>query len=310
MVRPRVFMDVSRDGTPLGRIIYELFDDLVPKTVENFRALCTGEKGTSQASGKPLYYKNSPFHRVIDGFMIQGGDFTKGTGSGGESIFGGQFDDEDLSGKLDTEGLLCMANRGKNTNGSQFFITLSDCSHLNGVHVVFGRVIRGFEDVVAKIAKVEVDEKHRPFTPIIVSNCGELELRSKPQPPKRTSPSPERERSRKRKSRKRSSSRSGRSDSESESERRRRKKNKKRSKKHRSDKEEPAPEEDQAPRKETEEEYDARLEREENERIAAQRKEKLRKAKEQLELDAQSSKGGVRFKGRGRMVYIDPELRR
>lgn len=105
-------------------------------------------------------------------------DFTKRNGQGGESIYGpGPFADEDLSRPLDTEGLLCMANKGPNTNGSQFFITLRECPHLNGKHVVFGRVIRGYDEVVTKLAEVAVDEKSRPLSTVLISNCGELELR-------------------------------------------------------------------------------------------------------------------------------------
>ncbi|KAI0353800.1 hypothetical protein OH77DRAFT_1427114 [Trametes cingulata] len=180
MVRPRVFFDVSIDNQPAGRIIFELFNDTAPKTSENFRALCTGEKGLSPLSERPLYYKNSIIHRSIKGFMIQGGDFTKRNGTGGESIYGGPFPDEDLSRALDSPGLLCMANKGPNTNNSQFFITLAECSHLNGKHVVFGRVIRGF-DVVERIAEVPTDEKDRPRAPVVIANCGELMLRAQAQ---------------------------------------------------------------------------------------------------------------------------------
>ncbi|KAH9972735.1 cyclophilin-like domain-containing protein [Lactifluus volemus] len=187
MARPRVFMDFSIDNSPIGRVIFELFNDAVPKTTENFRALCTGEKGLSPLSDRPLYYKNSIVHRSIADFMIQGGGeppryFTKRNGTGGESIYGGPYADEDLTHPLDSEGLLCMANRGPNTNGSQFFITLRPCPHLNGKHVVFGRVIRGFDDVVRKIAQVDTDEKDRPAVPVIIYNCGELELRKKAAP--------------------------------------------------------------------------------------------------------------------------------
>ncbi|KIJ66793.1 hypothetical protein HYDPIDRAFT_174152 [Hydnomerulius pinastri MD-312] len=185
MVRPRVFFDFSIGTDPAGRIVFELFNDTAPETAENFRALCTGEKGLSVVSERPLYYKNSIIHRSIRDFMIQGGDFTKRNGTGGESIYGGVFPDEDLSRPIDSEGyvlrplrLLCMANRGPNTNGSQFFITLRDCPHLNGKHVVFGKVIRGYDDVVKKLAQVPVDEKDRPQTPIVITNCGELELRN------------------------------------------------------------------------------------------------------------------------------------
>ncbi|TDL25478.1 hypothetical protein BD410DRAFT_717372 [Rickenella mellea] len=179
-MRPRVFQDFSVDGAPIGRLIFELYNDTAPKTAENFRALCTGEKGLSPASQQPLYYKNSIIHRSIRDFMIQGGDFTKRNGTGGESIYGGPFPDEDLSRPLDAAGLLVMANKGPNTNGSQFFITLRECPHLNGKHVVFGRVIRGFEDVIPKITQVSTDEKDRPSIPIVITNCGELELRRAP----------------------------------------------------------------------------------------------------------------------------------
>ncbi|KAJ8481134.1 hypothetical protein ONZ45_g15406 [Pleurotus djamor] len=112
--------------------------------------------------------------------MIQGGDFTKHNGTGGESIYGGMFDDEHLDRPVDAEGLLCMANRGPNTNGSQFFVTLRPCPHLSGKHVVFGRVLRGFEEVIKKIEQVPTDAKNRPTTPVTIVNCGELELRRKP----------------------------------------------------------------------------------------------------------------------------------
>ncbi|EIM91060.1 uncharacterized protein STEHIDRAFT_118235 [Stereum hirsutum FP-91666 SS1] len=183
MVRPRVFFDFAVDGAPVGRVIFELYNDVVPKTAENFRALCTGEKGVSPLSDRPLYYKNSIIHRSIADFMIQGGDFTKRNGMGGESIYGGPFADEDLSIPLDAPGLLCMANKGPNTNGSQFFVTLRDCPHLNGKHVVFGKVIRGYDEVILKVADVPVDGKDRPTVPVTISNCGELELRKKPEAP-------------------------------------------------------------------------------------------------------------------------------
>merc|ERR1719181_868967 len=151
---PRVFFDIDIGGTSAGRIEFELFSKVVPKTAENFRALATGEKGTGK-SGKPLHFKGSPFHRIIPGFMCQGGDITKGNGQGGESIYGSTFADEWEHGTIKhTEpGLLSMANRGKNTNGSKFFITVAATSWLDGKHVVFGRVVKGM-DVVKKLEAV------------------------------------------------------------------------------------------------------------------------------------------------------------
>jgi len=336
-------MDFSVDNSPLGRVIFELFSDVVPKTSEkwvrhaantssriflvscsdslaysSFRALCTGEKGLSPLSDRPLYYKNSIIHRSIANFMIQGGDFTKRNGTGGESIYGGPFADEDLTHPLDSEGLLCMANRGPNTNGSQFFITLRACSHLNGKHVVFGKVIRGFEDVMNKIAEVATDEKDRPAVPVTIYNCGELELRKKSAPsPKESSvsasESEEEERSRKRhkRRRRRSRSRSPSDVSKDDDDKRHKRKHKHKQRKD----EEHSPsrpgkvEEPAGERKETEEEYDARLEREENGRLAAARQRELERLSRQREQEAQST-NGVRFKGRGKMKFVDPELHR
>eukprot|EP00920_Eleutheroschizon_duboscqi_P001668 GHVT01004178.1.p2 GENE.GHVT01004178.1~~GHVT01004178.1.p2 ORF type:complete len:173 (+),score=12.28 GHVT01004178.1:1464-1982(+) len=139
MANPRVFFDISIDGRPAGRLEFELFAKDAPRCAENFRALCTGEKGMG-TSGKPLHYKGCGFHRIIPQFMCQGGDFTKGNGTGGESIYGEKFADEPFVHKHSTPFLLSMANAGPNTNGSQFFITTASCSWLDGKHVVFGKV--------------------------------------------------------------------------------------------------------------------------------------------------------------------------
>ncbi|MBV5273928.1 MAG: peptidylprolyl isomerase [Lamprocystis purpurea] len=146
---PKVALDVTIGGEPAGTITIELFADVVPKTAENFRALCTGEKGMGK-SGKPLTYAGSTFHRIIPGFMIQGGDFTRGNGTGGESIYGEKFEDENFKLKHFGPGTLSMANAGPNTNGSQFFITVADTSWLDGKHVVFGKVVDGM-DVLKKM---------------------------------------------------------------------------------------------------------------------------------------------------------------
>jgi len=147
-----------------------LYADVTPKTAENFRALCTGEKGVC-ATGEPLHYKNCSFHRVISNFMIQGGDFTRGDGTGGVSIYGEKFADENFKVKHTEAGLLSMANAGPGTNGSQFFITLAPTPHLDGKHVVFGRVVEGME-VVRAIESVQTSSTDKPIQDCIIADCG------------------------------------------------------------------------------------------------------------------------------------------
>nr|CAD7460645.1 unnamed protein product [Timema tahoe] len=166
--RPRCFFDIEVGGLPMGRVVFELFSDVCPITCENFRALCTGEKGVGKVTGKPLHYKGIIFHRVVKDFMVQGGDFSVGNGTGGESIYGGTFADENFEMKHESSFLLSMANRGKDTNGSQFFI----------VHVVFGQVLTG-QEVISHVEGLPVDRMCRPLQDAKVTNCGELVLKVK-----------------------------------------------------------------------------------------------------------------------------------
>ncbi|MFN9548505.1 MAG: peptidylprolyl isomerase [Cyanobacteriota bacterium] len=170
---PHVFFDISVDGTPAGRLIFELFADVVPKTAENFRALCTGEKGLGH-SGKPLSYKGSAFHRIIPDFMCQGGDFTAGNGTGGESIYGKKFEDENFQLQHTKAGLLSMANAGPNTNGSQFFITTAVTPWLDGKHVVFGQLREGTE--VLQAIEARGSRSGKPSATVVIEDCGVVDI--------------------------------------------------------------------------------------------------------------------------------------
>ncbi len=171
MANPQVFFDITIGGAPAGRVTFELFADVVPQTAENFRALCTGEKGIGR-SGKPLHFKGSSFHRIIPGFMCQGGDFTRGNGTGGESIYGEKFADENFKLKHGGAGTLSMANAGPNTNGSQFFICTADTNWLDGKHVVFGRVIDGLP-IIQKMEAVG-SRGGQTSKPVAIADCGQL----------------------------------------------------------------------------------------------------------------------------------------
>jgi peptidyl-prolyl isomerase H (cyclophilin H) len=169
---PVVFFEITIGGQPSGTIYMELFADVVPKTAENFRQFCTGE---FMRSNLPIGYKNSKVHRVIKGFMIQGGDFLKGNGQGSASIYGEKFEDENFVLKHDQMGLLSMANSGPNTNGCQFFLTTDKCNWLDGKHVVFGKVIDAESMTnVKKIENIQTDSNDKPIYNVVISECGQM----------------------------------------------------------------------------------------------------------------------------------------
>jgi len=161
---PKCFFDITIAEQPIGRIIFELYDGKTPKTCQNFRELCTGVNGFG--------YKGSGFHRVIPDFMLQGGDFTAHNGTGGKSIYGAKFADENFECKHSEVGLLSMANAGRNTNGSQFFITTKKVPHLDGKHVVFGKVVKGYDSVVKKIEANRTGGQDKPIKPVKIADCG------------------------------------------------------------------------------------------------------------------------------------------
>ena len=166
----QVFFDITIGGQNAGRIVIDLYAD-TPVTSENFRALCTGEKGIG-GSGKPLHFKGCGFHRIIPGFMAQGGDFTRGNGTGGESIYGAKFADENFIHRHTGPGILSMANAGPGTNGSQFFLCFDAFPHLDGKHVVFGKVSSGM-DVLDAMASVG-SNSGATRAPVVIADCGQL----------------------------------------------------------------------------------------------------------------------------------------
>eukprot|EP00892_Ulva_mutabilis_P000829 jgi/Ulvmu1/10747/UM068_0037.1 len=169
---PIVFFDITIGGTPVGRLKMELWADICPKTCENFRQFCTGEH---RKNGVPQGYKDCKIHRIERDFIVQGGDFVRGDGTGVMSIYDGHFPDENFIAQHTGPGLLSMANSGKDQNGCQFFLTCSETPHLNGKHVVFGRVIEDGLRIVRKIEHVQTDREKKPRLAVAIAQCGEID---------------------------------------------------------------------------------------------------------------------------------------
>eukprot|EP00929_Paragymnodinium_shiwhaense_P044668 TRINITY_DN2289_c0_g1_i1.p1 TRINITY_DN2289_c0_g1~~TRINITY_DN2289_c0_g1_i1.p1 ORF type:complete len:462 (+),score=158.38 TRINITY_DN2289_c0_g1_i1:85-1470(+) len=177
---PRVYVDIAIGSRAGGRVVFELFVDVTPRTAENFRGLCTGEYGKGQKSKKLLTYEGCSIFRASKGGFLQGGDFQFNNGDGGESIYGGTFNDEDFSRRHTQAGVLSMANKGRNSNGSQFFVTLKRQPQLDNRHVAFGQVVEGM-DVIRAIAQVPTDLDERPRVPVKIVGCGEVDRLHKSQ---------------------------------------------------------------------------------------------------------------------------------
>jgi len=168
---PRAWLEVAVGDAAPKRLVFVLYSDTVPKTAENFRQLCTGEHGGSTARGKPFHYKGSVLHRMVPGLMIQGGDFENANGTGGEAIWSRRFPDEGFRDPVSRRGLLCMANDGPNTNGSNFFVSFAGAEHLHRKHVVFGEVFSGLE-LLEDLEKLETNAECRPFIDCVIVDCG------------------------------------------------------------------------------------------------------------------------------------------